>query len=183
MYIFIVVLDPSWARVPPQVDGYSDVEYDQGGRYSGRCPQEEDFGSCPGHELQQRRLCQKVWHLCGRQDGSIPRLVLNPDSFVIGFWHHDASIVKRFFKMNFLYFLGRVLPAPKLVYGRGESSPMVPKDGTWNMRNFHFVDARQMQDFGVLNITHITDQAINTFIGALVRAGRNMGIYLFSFVF
>ena len=85
--------------------------------------------------------------------------------------------------MNFLYFLGLVLPAPKMVYGRGECSPMVPKDGTWNMRNFQFVDARQMQDFGVLNITHITDQAINTFIGALVRAGRNMGIYFYFLLF
>ena len=83
--------------------------------------------------------------------------------------------------MNFSFslFLGRVLPAPKLVYGRGESHPMMPKDGTWNMRNLHFIDARQMQDFGVINTTYIKDQDINTFLKALVGAGRDMGIQFF----
>jgi len=76
--------------------------------------------------------------------------------------------------------LGRVLPAPKLVYGQGEVSTMVPKDGTWNMRNLKFVDAKQMLHFGVINLTNqVNDQGINTFIASLKRAGQEMGITSF----
>ena len=78
---------------------------------------------------------------------------------------------------QFLYLiLGRVLPAPKLVYGQGEVSTMVPRDGTWNMRNLKFIDAKKMLHFGVINLTNqLNDQGINTFISALTRAGQEMG--------
>jgi len=71
---------------------------------------------------------------------------------------------------------GRVLPAPKLSYGQNETSSVVPRDGVWNMRNLKFIDARVMSHFGVINITRTDDRAINTFIGALTTAGRDMGM-------
>jgi len=39
---------------------------------------------------------------------------------------------------------GRVLPAPKLVYGQNETSSLVPRDGVWNMKNYKFIDAKSM---------------------------------------
>ena len=69
-----------------------------------------------------------------------------------------------------------MLPAPKLSYGQNEMSSVVPRDGVWNMRNLKFIDARVMSHFGVINITRTDDRAINTFIGALTAAGRDMGM-------
>ena len=71
---------------------------------------------------------------------------------------------------------GRVLPAPKLVYGQNETSSVVPRDGVWNMRTLKFIDAKVMTHFGLINITRTDDRAINTFIGALTAAGREMGM-------
>lgn len=76
-------------------------------------------------------------------------------------------------------FLGRVLPAPKLAYGAQESSSIVPRDGVWNMRNTKFIEAKTMNHFGFLNITRCPDQDIVTFVGALKRAGQEMGLYIF----
>ena len=68
------------------------------------------------------------------------------------------------------------MPAPKLVYGQNETSSVVPRDGVWNMRNLKFIDAKVMTHFGLINITRTDDRAINTFIGALTAAGKEMGM-------
>ena len=78
---------------------------------------------------------------------------------------------------------GRVLPAPKLVYGQNETSSLVPRDGVWNMKNYKFIDAKSMSHFGVINITRTDDKAINTFIGALTAAGREMGMIRLNILF
>ena len=44
------------------------------------------------------------------------------------------------------------------------------------MKNYKFIDAKSMSHFGVINITRTDDRAINTFIGALTAAGRDMGM-------
>lgn len=71
--------------------------------------------------------------------------------------------------------LGRVLPAPKLAYGERESSSIVPRDGVWNMANHKFIEAKAMEHYGFINITRCSDQEIGTFVGALRRAGQEMG--------
>ena len=76
-------------------------------------------------------------------------------------------------------FIGRVLPPPKLAYGKNEVTSIVPRDGVWSMSNLKFVDARTMSHFGVINITQTDDRAINTFFNALTAAGREKGKFLF----
>uniref|UniRef100_A0A0P5QUR0 Argonaute-2 n=1 Tax=Daphnia magna TaxID=35525 RepID=A0A0P5QUR0_9CRUS len=71
---------------------------------------------------------------------------------------------------------GRVLPTPKLVYGDKESTPIMPRDGVWNMRNMKFIEAKSMNAYGILNITRCQDRDIETFVMALTRAGREMGM-------
>ncbi|XP_059352742.1 protein argonaute-2-like [Daphnia carinata] len=71
---------------------------------------------------------------------------------------------------------GRVLPTPKLVYGEKESTPITPRDGVWNMRNMKFIEAKSMNAYGILNITRCQDRDIEIFVGALTRAGREMGM-------
>ena len=44
------------------------------------------------------------------------------------------------------------------------------------MRNLKFIDAKVMAHFGLINITRTDDRAINTFIGALTAAGKEMGM-------
>ena len=64
-----------------------------------------------------------------------------------------------------------------MVYGVNESSPMIPKDGTWNTKNLRFIEAKQVLHFGVINIApQINNDAINTFIGALTRAAQDLGM-------
>ena len=81
------------------------------------------------------------------------------------------------FNLLFLKYIysGRVLPAPKLVYGDRESSTMVPKDGVWNMRSMKFIEAKAMNSFGLINLTRCGDREIGFFISSLTKAGREMG--------
>ena len=62
-----------------------------------------------------------------------------------------------------------------MVYGDRETSRVVPKDGTWNMRNLKFVDAKAIGKFGVLNITWVEEDHIQTFLKALGKATAEMG--------
>ena len=75
---------------------------------------------------------------------------------------------------------GRVLPAPKLVYGDRESSTMVPKDGVWNMRSMKFIEAKAMTSFGLINLTKCGDREIGIFTSSLTKAGREMGKEIFD---
>ena len=77
--------------------------------------------------------------------------------------------------INIFFFLGRVLPTPKLVYGDKESSTIIPRDGVWNMRNMKFIEAKSMNSFGLINITRCGDREIDYFISSLTKAGREMG--------
>lgn len=82
----------------------------------------------------------------------------------------------KFLYANFVFFLiGRVLPAPALVYGPQERSTVTPRDGTWNMRGLQFVDARAIGKFGVLNLTRVNQQQIQAFMQALSKASTEMG--------
>ena len=70
---------------------------------------------------------------------------------------------------------GRILPAPTLAYGQLESTPLIPKDGVWSMKNVKFVDAKSMIHFGVLNITKCSQKDIELFVEAVCRIGGDMG--------
>ncbi len=77
--------------------------------------------------------------------------------------------------------LGRVLPAPKLVYGERETCSIVPREGVWNMRNMKFIEAKSMNHFGLINITRCGDREIDYFISALTKAGQDMGEGILGF--
>ncbi|XP_046635455.1 protein argonaute-2-like isoform X1 [Daphnia pulicaria] len=78
---------------------------------------------------------------------------------------------------------GRVLPTPKLVYGDRESSSIVPRDGVWNMRKMKFIEAKSMNSFGLIDITKCGDGAIDLFISALTKTGREMGMSMGQLLF
>ena len=51
----------------------------------------------------------------------------------------------------------------------------MPKDGTWNMANRKFIEAKDMASWGVLNITRVNDREIETFALQLHKAATGMG--------
>lgn len=74
---------------------------------------------------------------------------------------------------------GRVLPTPKLVYGRNESQIIIPNDGVWNMTNMKLIEPKTLNCFGVINMTRCTDKDVSTFLGVLMKAGGEMGLLQF----
>ena len=82
--------------------------------------------------------------------------------------------------INLLRLPGRVLPTPTLVYGERESSPIVPRNGVWNMRNLKYVDAKSMSKYGVINTTRCSPQNISYFLDKLRETGLKMGKRFFE---
>ena len=80
--------------------------------------------------------------------------------------------------------MGRVLPAPSLVYGRGEVDVAVPTDGTWNMVNKKFVDAKPMNNWGIINVSYgVDDDKIHFFAEKLAAAAKGMGMLVPTYHF